>query len=256
MLDQLLASFVFISPTACLPQLPMTSKIVGGQPARAIPWLASIQQYNEHFCGGLLIGNKTLLTAAHCAKIVVPSIRIVVGGSRLDIEPTIEFEVVSITRHPDYKNYPSQFELTKNDIAVWELELVKGEVHQIPFGNIVFDDGTLTSENTTLIVAGWGARRRRGLPEMQLQETQVQIISQSKCLRAYPMLDRNSVCAMSPGKDACTGDSGGPLFEENSNGKITLVGIIAFGFDCASNYYPGVYSRISSHLPWINSIKI
>ncbi|GIX78729.1 hypothetical protein CDAR_554711 [Caerostris darwini] len=47
------------------------------------------------------------------------------------------------------------------------------------------------------------------------------------------------------------GDSGGPLLFEFARGYFVLVGIVSFGYKCAEPNFPGVYTRVSSFLPWI-----
>ncbi|KAK4018585.1 hypothetical protein OUZ56_000631 [Daphnia magna] len=60
------------------------------------------------------------------------------------------------------------------------------------------------------------------------------------------------ICASYPGKDTCTGDSGGPLLVQDMPGaKWIQVGIISWGIGCADPDFPGVYTRISSFVDWI-----
>ena len=55
------------------------------------------------------------------------------------------------------------------------------------------------------------------------------------------------------GKDACTGDSGSPLWVEmgKRSRRAFVVGIVSRGFNCASHNLPGIYVRVKKILPWI-----
>jgi len=58
------------------------------------------------------------------------------------------------------------------------------------------------------------------------------------------------------GKDTCQGDSGGPLYYSdtiNSTSKFVVAGITSYGFGCAVAGYPGIYTRVSYYIDWINN---
>merc|ERR1711934_321341 len=60
------------------------------------------------------------------------------------------------------------------------------------------------------------------------------------------------MCAWAKDTDTCQGDSGGPLTVPE-NGKYTLVGVVSYGWGCASST-PGIYARVQGFLPWIRSL--
>lgn len=96
-----------------------------------------------------------------------------------------------------------------------------------------------------------------------LQEVSLQVINNTGCdgiysnnmaaKRNFPkgILD-TQMCAgdEAGGKDACQGDSGSPLVAEE-DGNFVLTGIVSAGIGCGSKVYPGIYTRVSSYVPWI-----
>ena len=91
----------------------------------------------------------------------------------------------------------------------------------------------------------------------QLHAVKVNIVDHFTCNQSYQKainsinIDENMICAVDTGKDACYGDSGGPLVCLDGS-KPVLSGIVSFGESCANNKFPGVYTKVSSYLSWIN----
>ncbi|GBN11455.1 Clotting factor B [Araneus ventricosus] len=97
------------------------------------------------------------------------------------------------------------------------------------------------------------------------------VVTIEKCREAYRLIGRSRlprgitndfICAgLEDGsKDACQSDSGGPLMYKNTDfdfpvgvgtERRVLVGIVSFGFRCGEPGFPGVYTRVSSYMPWI-----
>jgi trypsin len=87
---------------------------------------------------------------------------------------------------------------------------------------------------------------------VDLKHVQVQYVSNSDCTSEYEYLPNeislSMMCAADAGKDACFGDSGGPLYDKGNN---ALVGVVSWGYGCAFADYPGVYSRVSAVVSYI-----
>jgi secreted trypsin-like serine protease len=229
--------------------LPQDDKIVGGEevnPPFKYNFLVSIQNEKGQQCGGILVKNDTIVTAAHCSK---PKSfeAFTVNAHRHDLrlkpqeENGIVFTVDKVIVHPKY----NQFNF-KNDVAVWKLKYKSGDASFLgSIDPVLFDDGSNAKVGNVFTVAGWGATRGGGPLSPVLRDVRVPVIKQEDCQEAYPDLDDSSICAGYPngGKDACQGDSGGPMFEMR-NSSVLLIGLTSYGKGCAREDYPGVYTRI------------
>lgn len=102
------------------------------------------------------------------------------------------------------------------------------------------------------IATGWGLTidgYNDSIPEF-LQVVTLGMMSYADCKQKWGRLPENVICAAAPGKDTCQGDSGGPLVY-NENGQMVQVGIVSYGAECASAWYPGVYTAVASYKTFI-----
>ncbi|XP_035223833.1 clotting factor B-like [Stegodyphus dumicola] len=235
----------------------------------AWPWMAGIYTRNfgiENFlCGAAVINEKHLVTAAHCFQTSgrgrVQTARYVVRvGSIKAMEGSL-YLIDSIIIHPEYKRREHY-----NDIAVIRLKDsmdFSTNVRPICLPNSSEIRGKkLKGRDVT--VTGWGDLEFGGQRASILREVTVKVMDLPSCNQSYadmrgttiPQgLTSQFICAGVPegGKDACQRDSGGPLmlFE---NGAWHLVGVVSFGYQCAQAGYPGVYTRITSYLQWLEEV--
>lgn len=230
----------------------MTQRIVGGEPARPgeFPWQVSIGFERADgsifsFCGGSLIAPDWVLTAAHCD--VRAGEKVIVG--RLDLA-TGEGQVIDIAEVKNHESYNPQ----TNDSDITLLRLASPASEQ-PIALI--EAGTnLAGPDNDLSVSGYGLLEEGGQASSSLQKVTVPIISNIICQVKYDgtgvQISDNMLCAGSPGKDSCQGDSGGPgMVADTGFGDFRLVGVVSFGIGCARPSFPGVYTRVSRFLDWI-----
>uniref|UniRef100_A0A3Q3W0R1 Peptidase S1 domain-containing protein n=1 Tax=Mola mola TaxID=94237 RepID=A0A3Q3W0R1_MOLML len=240
------------------------NRIVGGTDAAdgAWPWQVDIQTSSAgHICGGSIISEKWILSAAHCFPNPsdVSSYIIYVGRYQLNgINSHDSTHFVSRVVIPS--GYVEPY--SGKDVALVELTtpvIWSDYVRPVCLPS----SGTLFPGGMMCYVTGWG-NIRDDVPLSgigTLQEVQVPIISQSSCQEMY-RLDQNEqvdilydmICAgyQEGGKDSCQGDSGGPLVCQMVNGTWVQAGVVSFGLGCAHANQPGVYARLNSYSGFIS----
>ncbi|KAE8294321.1 Duodenase-1 [Larimichthys crocea] len=222
-------------------------KIINGKkaPENSMLYMASLQNSRgQHVCGGFLISEDFVLTAAHCdIKMILA--KVILGTHSLKEANGIKRSIAKRCKHPSYVDAGKG-----HDIMLLKLS---GEVSLGKRVQLIELPRYGTEENQKCEVAGWGLNKTRGTSVNDLRVVDVSIINRRVCKRKWRRLPDNVICAggYNTTKGICQGDSGGPLV---CNGKA--VGIVSFNHIRNCNYpdYPNVYTDISKYLPWIDNI--
>ncbi|XP_067255108.1 complement factor D-like [Chanodichthys erythropterus] len=234
-----------------LPHLTFTAHvnvgIVNGNEVRPYsrPYMVSLQAYGHHICGGFLISDQFVLTAAHCWD-GYNILMVVVGAHDLKKSKSSDhIRVKSYIPHPKYNSNPN-----RNDADIMLLKLEKkvnlnNKVGVIPLPNEGKDVKAACS------VAGWGMLTSGSMSNL-LMEAKVSVMNNNECSCRWGALYSASqmICVYGYG-GSCFGDSGGPLVCGN-----TAVGITSFGSrrHCNSPTRPDVYTKISAYIQWIRTV--
>lgn len=259
------------TPALALDKQP---RVVGGEDTdiTQYPWQVAIvfsgsDAYNSMHCGGSIINESWILTAAHCSD--DGAMTVIVGAT--DLTDTSDAQIISIRQwhaHPDYVDLGAAQgdEVTfDNDIALVELSTPIdfaacgsrcASIEPLTTSN----EDNVASPSTLAYISGWGntasnAEATDVFPSI-LQQTDLNILdcTQSPSLYTTADVTERMMCAAISDftHDSCSGDSGGALVVANSEGTGFLqAGIVSWGVGCAVTNYPGVYTRVSKFSRWI-----
>lgn len=246
------------------PYLLYSQYIIGGNATNIneVPYQVSLQVNGSHICGGSILNDKQIITAAHCAKYSANSYQVKTGLTLLN-SPTNNsgtYNVEQIIVHPQYNSSTSD-----NDIALIKVS-----------GNIIFNSDTksipiatqsdnLYNEGQNTTVSGWGwTTAGSSTVSNQLNKVSVPIISTqtannllANSFPQHPVLTANMIATSPLSNDRlgpCHGDSGGPLVAKNSDGITKLIGAVSWGVpNCnGGSNSPSIYAKVINYSDWIS----
>lgn len=244
---------------------PIDPQIVGGEEAEPGAWpaMAAIVNANiedgfdGYYCGGTVISPEWVLTAAHCfydatnRLMQADEIDVILGQHLLSSNEGQRIDAIEIILHPDHR-----LETYENDIGLIRLrEAWDGEVMLLAQTSIAH---RVEADDLPVTVIGWGDRdssMSSDFPDA-LHQVTIPIVNNSICLEAMSpnLVTTSMMCAglVEGGKDACKGDSGGPLMVSSDRYWIQ-VGIVSWGKNCAQPNLYGVYTRVSDYFSWVEN---
>lgn len=222
--------------------------IVGGQNAVAGQFrhMASLRSAaNNHFCGGCIINNRWVFSAAHCTINSVAANTGIIVGNLLLSTGGVNVGTITIINHPEYVP-----QTLANDISLLQTR------DTIPFGPNVEPlaiGSDFVGAGVTATAAGWGRTGANDPLPNNLQWINTVTITNAECSTRMPnantanMVFANEICTFTQaGQGMCNGDSGSALFYGN-----TAIGVVSWGIGPCAGGFPDVFARCSSHRAWI-----
>ncbi|XP_067874591.1 trypsin-3-like [Heterodontus francisci] len=223
-------------------------KIINGYECQphSQPWQVYFTTNGYRWCGGSVINEWWVLSAAHCEQ---PADTLVahIGEHNTDVDEGTEQHIVAskVISHPAYDAWT-----VDNDIMLVKLS------KPVQFNNYVGPiepSAVCPTAGLQCLVSGWGNLLNNGGVQYppKLQCLDIPVLTDNTCQQSYPgQISKNMFCAgfIEGGKDACQGDSGGPVVCGEK-----LEGIVSWGAGCAMRNYPGVYTKVCNYISWIRS---
>ena len=185
--------------------------------------MVSLRYGGGHWCGGSLVRDKWVITAAHCVEGVSEnSLQVKFGLHNVNsTSGAVTRNVSDIIIHPQYSGWSLD-----NDYALLELSSPVTTFEPIK----LITDNSHDDEPVMATTMGWGATSSGGWGSTYLMEVDVPI--DESCGNIGNQTTNNMGCAgdNNGGEDSCQGDSGGPLIMTNDEGEYELIGIVSWGY--------------------------
>ncbi|XP_066251746.1 brachyurin-like [Euwallacea similis] len=240
---------IFVEPIGPAPESPI-GRIVGGTVAtrNGFPYQVALIINNSGFCGGSIISNQWVLTAAHCIDSAT-SVQVIAGAhnpSTTVNEPTqVRIAAEARTVHKEWNR-----QTLSNDVALLrasEIPITNDGISAIQLA--ASDSGTFAGSTATL--TGWGRTSDASNSIAQeLQVVELPVITNAVCQSSFGnIVQEQHVCTSGAGgRGGCNGDSGGPLVVNGIE-----IGIVSFGSSLCEGGHPTAFARVSHFRNWINT---
>ncbi|XP_010883330.1 chymotrypsin-like protease CTRL-1 [Esox lucius] len=225
-------------------------KIVNGQNAvsGSWPWQVSLQDSTGfHFCGGSLISQNWVVTAAHCR--VTPGRHRVILGEHDRQSNAEQLQIKTISKAITHPYYNSQ--TFNNDVTLLKLSSPAQITSRVSPVCLAYSSTSFPT-GTRCVTTGWGKTGTTSSPRI-LQQVALPLLSSAQCKQYWGQnrITDAMICAGASGVSSCQGDSGGPLVCQ-SGGVWSQVGIVSWGTSNCNVQTPAVYSRVSYLRGWID----
>lgn len=221
-------------------------RIIGGKFAAPgqFPHQVSLQLKGRHHCGGSLISDTMIITAAHCTIGQNPAqMRAVAGTNDLLAGDGKTYGISQFIIHPQYNAQTQDFDLSL--IRLSEPVQMGGNIKTVELA----DANANFAADTLATISGFGAINGNLELPNKLKFAEVQLWSRDYCNpKNIPGITDRMICAGHPSGQvsSCQGDSGGPL---TVDGK--LFGVVSWGFGCGAQGRPAMYTYVGALRSWI-----
>ncbi|XP_075866156.1 LOW QUALITY PROTEIN: chymotrypsin-like elastase family member 2A [Microcebus murinus] len=244
---------------------PQVPRVVGGEDVmkpNSWPWQVSLQySFNDkwyHTCGGSLVANNWVMTAAHCIRSSW-TYCVVLGRQKPSTEESGSLAVM-VSKLVVHEKWNSSQVTKGNDIALLKLAVSVSLSDKIQLACLP-PAGTILPNHYPCYVTGWGNLQTKGKSPDVLQQGRLLVVDYATCSSSGwwgSIVKTTMVCARGDGVVAsCFGDSGGLLNCQAADGKWEVHGVVSCSSSLSCNYYhkPSVFTRVSNYISWIQSVR-
>uniref|UniRef100_A0A1L8DQI3 trypsin n=1 Tax=Nyssomyia neivai TaxID=330878 RepID=A0A1L8DQI3_9DIPT len=252
----IILAILSLSASASVLRFP-TDRIVGGKPVNIedVPYQVSINILGYkpyHLCGGSIISERFILSAAHCVVGKNATFTVRSGSNHSESGGQVS-QIKKIYSHELFNRATTDYDFTLLEL---EEPLTFSDTTRpvrLPEADEDIPDGTI------LNVSGWGKTKNPEESSKYIRIVSVPKVNDESCHESYVTsyleepITKQMFCAgyTEGGKDSCQGDSGGPVMGADN----VQLGVVSWGKDCAVPGYPGVYAKISAVRDWIREIS-
>ncbi|CAN7937922.1 unnamed protein product, partial [Ixodes hexagonus] len=244
-------------------------RIVGGKDAEPVefPWQISLRRKlplintdRGHTCGGSIISEQYVVTAAHCVDGKYTPKRCAVWKNKFTALRMRRIFLCSsflqITKHPDWDRDTLNYDYAVLRLKT-PLDFNGQQKHLMP---ICLPEKDQSFEGQNCTASGWGLTKDRQSTHQLILKADLPIVAHNVCKEYYEQYnevhDNTMICAGPPegGKGVCQANSGGPLQCARPDGRYVLAGATSWGVVCAGEKMPGVFAKISPQVDWIKQV--
>ncbi|XP_070617738.1 chymotrypsin-like protease CTRL-1 [Erythrolamprus reginae] len=235
------------------PNVKETGRIINGQDAihGSWPWQVSLQTASHsHFCGGSLINENWVVTAAHCNVVKGSDLAVFGLQNRFDNAPPVqERSIIKVITHLKWNSYE-----INNDISLVKLSSPV-ELNDYVSPVCLASPAESLSPDLKCVTTGWGRDKLSSYESaIILQQLVLPLVPVDECQKKHSRpITSSMICAGGAGASSCHGDSGGPLVCQKDS-TWYLVGIVSWGNSSCNINTPAVYCRVSKFRDWIDQV--
>lgn len=274
MYRNLLVFLLIATTVTSKPQRRYATRIVGGKRTSIArhPYIIAIinsnrqDESNDCFCGGSILSQSWVLTAAHCLFTSMNTyhkpykVSIIAGSTNCFNLMNEKYQIVPIVRYYAHPLYDmNNMNRIDNDIGVVMLKfdlIFTATVQPVKLLEIGVLRGKEPYEffRNDCVSMGWGVQNYgRSDSDAVLYSVNLPLFPTRQCQEIYEgslfFNVGNVVCTLQEGHDSCTGDSGGPLVCAGG----FQVGVVSAGIGCGTKFYPNVWTRVDTYFDWIQA---